>query len=220
MTDSIGPAHPPAPGGGRTLAVKAEFLLWIVGLVCLGVAATALVESHVFQSLQSDAFDRARASRKMTTPEERDEKLGFAKAAPATGVLGRIEIPRLGIRAMVKEGVDDETLKVAVGHVPGTALPGEPGNIGLAAHRDTFFRRLRDVRKGDVLTLTTLDGSRSYRVTSTTVVEPDRVDVLARAGGTSRLTLVTCFPFDWVGAAPKRFVVAALASGKAQLGGR
>jgi sortase A len=215
------PADPDRPRrAGRALGRGAEFTLWVIGILCLGVATTTLVESHVFQSLQSDAFDRARASRKMTAPEERDEQLGFAKAAAAPAVLGRIEIPRLGIRAMVKEGVDDETLKVAVGHVPGTALPGEPGNIGLAAHRDTFFRGLRGVRKGDLLTLTTLDGMRSYRVTSATVVEPDRVDVLAGSGETGRLTLVTCFPFDWIDSAPNRFVVAALASGKAQPRGR
>lgn len=201
--------------GGRPFAIKAEHFLWVVGILCLGVAATTLVESHVYQTFQSDAFDRARASGMgKRIPMEADEELGFGK--PATGVLGRIEIPRLGIRAMVREGVDDQTLKVAVGHIPGTARPGEAGNVGLAAHRDTFFRGLRGVREGDVLTLTTLEGSRTYRVTSAAVVEPGRVDVLAGATGANSVTLVTCFPFDWIGAAPKRFVVTAAVASSLQ----
>ena len=187
-----------------------EHLLRVAGVLCLCVAGAGLVESHLFQSFQSSAFDRERAARTAIAPLQGDEHLGFG--TPATGVLGRIEIPRLGIRAMIEEGVDDETLKVAVGHIPGTSRPGEAGNIGLAAHRDTFFRGLRRIHTGDLLTLTTLDGSRTYRVASTSVVDPDRVDVLAAATGVRAVTLVTCFPFHWVGAAPRRFVVRAVAA--------
>jgi sortase A len=199
--------------------VRAEHFFWLAGFLCLGVAGAAIVESRVYQSLESAAFDRARASRTAAevsrVPGER-----LRSAPPVHGVLGRIEIPRLGIRAMVREGMDDETLKVAVGHIPGTARPGERGNIGLAAHRDTFFRALRGVRKGDLMRLTTLEGSETYRVASASVVDPDRVDLLAGANGTRALTLVTCFPFDWIGAAPKRFVVAGLPAGDVQRGGR
>ena len=126
-------------------------------------------------------------------------------------VLGRVEIARLGVRAIVREGVDDGTLRVAVGHIPGTARPGEPGNVGLAGHRDTFFRALRNVRKGDVLTLTTLAGTETFRVASLSVVEPGRTELLRTTRGNA-VTLVTCFPFDWIGAAPKRYVVEALPS--------
>jgi sortase A len=198
--------------------VRAEHFFWLAGFLCLGVAGAAIVESRVYQFLESSAFDRARDSRTgAEAPRVSGEQTGPA-SRPARGVLGRIEIPRLGIRAMVREGMDDETLKVAVGHIPGTARPGERGNIGLAGHRDTFFRALRGVRKGDLMRLTTLDGSETYRVASASVVDPDRVDLLANAKGMNALTLVTCFPFDWIGAAPKRFVVAALPAGDVQRG--
>ena len=192
----------------------------------MGAAGAAIVESYVYQTVESRAFDRARESRTSSRSVPGSEgPLGFPSRRaldvhPAPVVLGRLEIPRLGIRAMVREGVDDETLKVAVGHIPGTARPGENGNIGLAAHRDSFFRALRDVRKGDLMRLTTLDGSETYRVASATVVDPARVGVLAGVNGTRGLTLVTCFPFDYIGAAPKRFIVAALAAGDPQRGGR
>lgn len=200
------------------MCVRAEHFFWLAGFLCLSVAGAAIVESRVYQSLESAAFDRARESR---TGAEVPRSGGYPRSSsrPARSVLGRIEIPRLGIRAMVREGMDDETLKVAVGHIPGTARPGEAGNIGLAAHRDTFFRALRGVRRGDVMRLTTLDGSETYRVASASVVDPDRVDLLRGADGTKALTLVTCFPFDWIGDAPKRFVVAALPAGDAGRGG-
>lgn len=206
----------------------------MVGLLCVGAAGTTIVESYVYQEVESEAFDRELESRTLPgAASASEEPLGFPSrsasdlasaltsdpptnpvAAPV--VIGRLEIPRLGIRAMVREGVDDETLKVAVGHIPGTARPGEPGNVGLAAHRDTFFRALRDVRKGDVMRLTTLDGSETYRVTKADVVDPAQVGVLAGTIGARELTLVTCYPFDFIGAAPKRFVVAALAAGNVQ----
>jgi sortase A len=200
--------------------VRAEHFFWLAGFLCLGVAGAAIVESRVFQFLEGAAFDRARESRTGPEATRASGENPGPSPRPASGVLGRIEIPRLGIRAMVREGMDDETLKVAVGHIPGTARPGESGNIGLAAHRDTFFRALRGVRKGDLMRLTTLEGSQTYRVASVSVVDPDRVDVLAGADGTRALTLVTCFPFDWIGTAPKRFVVAALPAGDVERGGR
>ena len=111
---------------------------------------------------------------------------------------------------MVKEGVDDRTLDLAVGHIPSTAMPGERGNVGLAAHRDNLFRNLKDVRRDDEITLTTLDNTYNYRVASFTVVTPEKVSVLAPSSGENTLTLVTCYPFYFVGHAPKRFVVRAV----------
>ena len=107
---------------------------------------------------------------------------------------------------MVVQGVSAGDLRRAAGHIPGTALPGEPGNVGIAAHRDTFFRPLRLIAPNDTITLTTLQGAYRYRVVSTEIVKPDAVDVLHP---TSRdtLTLVTCFPFYYVGSAPQRFIV-------------
>lgn len=222
MAASSGTARAPVSGAGRTVRVrvKAEHFFWLAGFLCLGIAGAAIVESRVYQVLESAAFDRARDSRTAAEVPRSSGEHPVLASRPARDVLGRIEIPRLGIRAMVREGMDDETLQVAVGHIPGTARPGESGNIGLAGHRDTFFRALRGVRKGDLMLLTTLEGSETYRVASASVVDPDRVDVLADAKGTKALTLVTCFPFDWIGNAPKRFVVAGLATGEAQRGGR
>jgi sortase A len=122
--------------------------------------------------------------------------------------VGRVVIPRLNITAVVRSGVDDKTLKRAVGHVPTTALPGRPGNVGLAAHRDTFFRNLRGVRKGDLIRMITPGGEYDYRVESTKIVTPKNVEVL-NPTKENALTLVTCYPFNYVGSAPKRFIVRA-----------
>jgi sortase A len=109
---------------------------------------------------------------------------------------------------MVVQGDSPSILQRAVGHLPGTALPGEAGNVALAGHRDTFFRPLRDIRSGDAITFKTLDGAFRYHVESTTVVPPSDVSSLRSLGGRT-LTLITCFPFYYVGAAPDRFIVRA-----------
>jgi len=109
---------------------------------------------------------------------------------------------------MVVEGDDGKTLRRAAGHVPGTALPGQSGNVGITAHRDTFFRPLRNIQLDDLITITTLQGEYRYRVVSTKVVNPEDVAVLDPSGGET-LTLVTCHPFYFVGAAPNRFIVRA-----------
>jgi sortase A len=122
--------------------------------------------------------------------------------------VGRIEIPRLRVSAIIKTGTDARTLQLAVGHIPGTALPGERGNVGLAAHRDTFFRRLRDIQSDDEIRLTTPEGTYTYRVARTDVVDPHDVWVLDPMDHPA-LTLVTCYPFSYVGDAPQRFIVRA-----------
>ena len=124
------------------------------------------------------------------------------------GALGRIEITRIGLAAMILEGTDERTLRRAVGHIPGTPLPGQWGNVAIAGHRDTFFRALRNIRNDDEITLTTLDGSYRYLVDSTQVVAPENTQVLDDSGDTI-ITLVTCYPFYFVGPAPKRFIVRA-----------
>jgi sortase A len=123
-------------------------------------------------------------------------------------LIGRLEIPRLDLKVMVREGAGEVTLRRAVGHIPGTALPGVPGNVGLAGHRDTFFRPLREIEKNDVIDLETGNGTYQYLVQSTQIVSPRDVGVLKATGGQT-LTLVTCYPFYYVGSAPKRFIVRA-----------
>jgi sortase A len=130
------------------------------------------------------------------------------RAAPDRSLIGRLVIPRLGVRVMVRQGVDEATLRHAVGHVPETVLPGTPGNVGLAAHRDTFFRPLKHIRQHDRIILETWSGTYEYEVDGLEIVGPRDVQVLAPSSKPV-LTLVTCYPFYYVGHAPRRFVVRA-----------
>jgi sortase A len=123
-------------------------------------------------------------------------------------LVGRIDIPKLDLSAVVFEGTSDETLARGVGHLTGSAGPGERGNLVLAGHRDTFFRKLRGIRKGDEVTVKGPDGEFQYQVESTAVVKPDQTEVLRPDGG-SILTLITCYPFRFIGNAPDRFIVRA-----------
>jgi LPXTG-site transpeptidase (sortase) family protein len=122
------------------------------------------------------------------------------------GLIGRLEIPRLNVSVMVMEGDDDATLARAVGHLRETALPWEPGNAVIAGHRDTFFRPLENVREGDEIRMTTTRGTFDYRVIRTDIVEPDDLSALAPTPIRS-LTLLTCYPFVYVGSAPQRFII-------------
>jgi len=130
-------------------------------------------------------------------------------------VIGELEIPRLHLSTVVLEGDDDFALRLGAGHVPDTALPGHPGNFSIAAHRDTFFRPLRTTRPGDRISLMTRDGSYTYAVQSTEIVHPDDSRVLDASGG-EQLTLITCYPFYYIGAAPLRFIVHAIRTSDAQ----
>ena len=123
-----------------------------------------------------------------------------------TSTVGMIEIPAVGLSTRVLEGSNASTLRLAVGHIPGTALPGPSGNVGLAGHRDTFFRSLRWIKVGDEIRLTTSAGTFKYRVMSLRVVLPNAVEVLNDTK-LPTLTLVTCYPFDFPGTAPQRLIV-------------
>jgi len=121
-------------------------------------------------------------------------------------VVGEVEIPRLHLSVVVFEGDDAGILERGAGHIPGTALPSGSGNIGIAAHRDTYFRPLRTIHANDVIALKTQTGISRYAVTETEIVPPSEIGVLEPASGRD-LTLVTCYPFYYVGSAPKRFIV-------------
>jgi sortase A len=123
-------------------------------------------------------------------------------------VLGRVEISRLKLSAMVREGVDAKTLSTSVGHVPSTAMPGQFGNFALAAHRDTLFRALKDIKQDDLITFQSQTQTFTYKVEGTRIVKPTEVSVL-RPDGHDSLTLITCYPFYYVGSAPERFIVKA-----------
>jgi sortase A len=124
------------------------------------------------------------------------------------GVVGVLEIPRLKFSEVVASGEDDKTLKVAIGHLLDTPLPWAQGNSVLAAHRDTHFRPLRDIQHGDLVRLKTRKGIFEYSVKDTMIVAPTDVWVMAPSQE-RRLTLVTCYPFNYVGSAPQRFIVRA-----------
>jgi sortase A len=120
-----------------------------------------------------------------------------------------LEIPRLGLTVPVLEGTEEITLNRGVGHIEDTALPGERGNVGIAGHRDGFFRVLKDVTSGDTIRLVTVGETLAYTVQDIRVVDPEEVQVLDPTG-TPVLTLVTCYPFYYVGNAPQRYVVRAV----------
>ena len=137
-------------------------------------------------------------------------KIKKKRVAPALDptAYGRIEIPRLGVKAVVKEGADEGTLARAVGLVRGSARPGELGNMVLAGHRDTFFRPLRNIKVNDRIRMVVPPNTYEYEVQSLRVVAPEETSVLD-SKGVEELTLVTCYPFRFVGSAPDRFIVSA-----------
>ena len=186
-----------------------ERLLFAVGLAALSWFAFGEIHAAREQAALSRELEAARQEAAKSTPSVSVAVTPARRPAPAKRALvGRIEVARLGLSALAREGVDIRTLRGSAGHVPGTALPGEPGNAAFAAHRDTFFRPLAGIRKNDTVVVTTPDGVHHYRVFATRIVPPSDVSVL-RSGQRSQLTLVTCYPFDYVGSAPQRFIVQA-----------
>jgi sortase A len=182
-----------------------ERLLFLIGICCLGYYAYVYAEARLYQSFEDKQLDEILASRGASSADG----VKILRARPAQGAaMGRIEIPRLGVSAVVRAGSDARTLRLAVGYIPGTALPGEAGNVGLAGHRDTFFRRLRDIRPDDEIRITTPEGVFRYVVQRTNVVKPTDVWVLDPTSYPA-LTLVTCYPFSYIGSAPQRFIVRA-----------
>jgi len=190
----------------RLLLVWSQRILLAGATLLLGYCAYVLVDSWMFQHRAEQTLERLRAAPPAATRSLADPSL--PPIIGPGGLIGRVEILRLGVSVVVVEGSGEPALRRAAGHIPGTALPGQLGNIGISAHRDTFFRPLRNIRRGDVITLTTLRGEYRYRVVSTKIVNPEDVAVL-NPDGHEILTLVTCYPFYFVGAAPNRFIVRA-----------
>ena len=191
-----------------------ERLLLVIGILSLGYYAYVSAEAALYQAFEDRELDAILASGPVA-PDPRATILPVLPARaplrerPARGAaIGRIEIPRLGVSAIIRAGSDARTLRLAVGYIPGTALPGERGNTGLAAHRDTFFRRLRDIRTDDEIRIVTKEGTYRYDVDSTRIVQPKDVWVLNPTPEPA-LTLVTCYPFNYIGSAPERFIVRA-----------
>jgi sortase A len=188
-----------------------ERLLWFAAAGLLGFSLFTLFEGKIYElyleSQFQDALNEEELKAVRRTPEFLSSASAIARSAPEP-YLGRLDIPRLDLSVMLLEGVDDSTLRFGLGHVPGTALPGGSGNIGIAGHRDTFFRGLAKIRKDDKITLKTLQTDYRYVVDTVRIVNPDDVAVLDDTGS-PRLTLVTCYPFYLVGPAPRRYIVQA-----------
>lgn len=177
----------------RWLSVWLEWLLLGVALGCFGTYAYETVEARRFQAERAAEFARAAMS--------------YAPVTVRTGgLVGMLDVPRLNLTTPVIEGDDDTTLKRAVGHLPDTPLPWERGNSAFAGHRDGLFRPLKDIQVGDVIRFRTSRAEFRYRVTETSIVTPDDVSVLENRSGPT-LTLITCYPFYYVGNAPKRFII-------------
>jgi sortase A len=194
----------------RRVVQWAERGLLLVGLLLVGLWLEDRREAYAFQSAASHRLEAALHRDMLSGPPAPGNATREAARGPRPGSsLGRIEIPRLRISAMIAEGTGTDVLERAVGHVTGTARPGSPGNMGLAGHRDSFFRGIGGAHENDLVRIVTVDTAYRYRVAWTAIVEPRRVDVLDSTV-TPSLTLVTCYPFHWVGPAPKRFIVRAV----------
>ncbi len=165
------------------------------GILAMGYAGFVFADSHAYQALETKKFKQAGL-------------LSEPHILVEGEVIGEIQVPRLGLKAIVVQGDSPANLRRAVGHLSKSALPGEWGNVALAGHRDTFFRTLRDIRLGDEIKFKTRERSFEYLVESIEVVAPTDIRVLESSTGHD-LTLLTCFPFHYVGPAPNRFVVRA-----------
>ena len=172
-----------------------QWMLLGFGLGCLEMYAYETFEARRFQAEQTAAF-------------ERDAR---AQIAPAVvkqgGLVGMLDVPRLRLSTPVIEGDDTRALRRAVGHLPDTPMPWDRGNSAIAGHRDGLFRPLKNVKVGDEIRFRTTREEFRYRVTKTTIVRPDDLSVLAPQSEPATLTLITCYPFYFVGSAPERFVV-------------
>jgi LPXTG-site transpeptidase (sortase) family protein len=190
-------------GANRAVRWMGNVLL-IAGAIAVGIWASSWLSLTLWQAWQSREFDQRRDA-PQTQTQTRTPVLPRMKEG---SIVGRLAVPRLHVRAMVREGESDHTLSIALGHIPGTALPGQQGNVGIAGHRDSLFRGLKKVAANDEITFETASASYVYRVESTQIVKPEDVGVL-KPGPVPELTLVTCYPFEYVGSAPDRFIVKA-----------
>jgi sortase A len=203
---------------------RLERWLLVTGVILLAIFAAAMIHRSVSSQAALVQFDQMKATAAETpqvaaldvgderkvdyslwSKERRkghQESLESLKGAP----VAVLTVGRLSIRVPVFEGTDELALYRGAGWIAGTARPGQDGNIGIAGHRDGFFRVLKDVKKGDRVELATLQGTRHYAVDEIEIVTPENVSVLQNRAAPS-VTLVTCYPFYFIGDAPQRWIV-------------
>ena len=202
---------------------KLERLLVTFGVLMLCVYVGARIEGYLFSRAEVERFK----SQQLLAQElgrggdgaakSPDFSLWSAKrvqgyqeslASHFPPAMALLRIPKINLEVPLIEGTDDLTLNRAVGHVAGTALPGDDGNIGIAGHRDGFFRGLKDVVAGDAIEIVTQQETSRYIVDQISIVSPSDISVLGPRTRPS-VTLVTCYPFYFVGSAPQRYIVQA-----------
>lgn len=200
----------------RSAWKRLEAALWTVAAASALIVLLVAADRAIFSARQSRLFDerlaaagrsRALAGANAASPSPAAGRAN-AVVVPALPFVGKLEIPTLALTALVVDGVDAQTLSRAVGRIPSSSRPGEAGDVALAGHRDSDFRSLGKLERGDPVILRTAYGEFRYEVESIRIVTPQRVDVLTPADHPT-LTLVTCYPFHYVGPAPLRYVVRA-----------
>lgn len=208
---------------------RLEIILLVVGLILVGFAGVRYLGGHVYSRMAVEKFHAEAESRPPDAPR-RELKSVFPvdyglwapkriKGYEATLAehfdepLALLRIDKIRLEVPVFDGTDDRTLDRGVGRIAGTARIGESGNVGIAGHRDGFFRGLKDINMGDTMVLETATGTQTYVIDSIKLVTPDDVSVL-KSEPTQALTLVTCYPFYFIGSAPQRFIVHASLKGK------
>ena len=172
-------------------------ILLTFGVIAIVYSVGSVAYSKAYQYYESSKFDEAIAVGRVSRIER----------VPGEGEpIGKLVIARLGVSVIVLEGVENGTLRLGAGHVPETAMPGSAGNVAIAAHRDSYFRTVEGIKVGDRVQVETLKGVYEYNVDSTEIVNPEDTNVL-NDNDYPELTLITCYPFHFIGSAPYRFIV-------------
>jgi sortase A len=206
-----------SPEGRRAgLWLLAERAAWGIGVICVAGWSALYIDGVTGRQRLLDSFEvlQAAAPQQADAPDQTlwsPERIAAWRSAvkdPGAIPLAILRIPRIRLEVPVLDGTDDVSLNRAVGHIADTARPGTDGNSGIAGHRDGFFRGLKDIAPGDSIQLETLLATEVYRVERIWIVDPEDVSVLDPTPARS-LTLVTCYPFYFVGSAPRRFIVRA-----------
>ena len=178
-----------------------RLFLWL-GVAALSYAGGTAAYAGIYQRYQLWKFQQEAAELKVIKSAIVEKTVDLREGDP----VGKLEVPRIGISVIVLQGMERGTLIAGAGHVPGTPLPGAEGNVVIAAHWDTFFRKLEGILPGDRVQVATLRRTCEYVVSSSEVVDPEDTQVM-ESRACRELTLITCYPFYFVGAAPKRFIV-------------
>lgn len=199
-----------------------ERFFWVAGILLLAIYLAIRIHGTILSRRDLERFERTRLEAPPVEVLPGERRIDYSLWSPerirayqeslkqrAAAPLAVLRIPKIGLEVPVLEGTDDFTLNRAVGHIAGTPRPGESGNVGIAGHRDGFFRGLKDMAPGDEVELETRKDVERYRIADTLIVRPEDVGVL-HATGRPTLTLVTCYPFYYVGSAPQRYIIRAV----------